>query len=144
MKVLLTKPVAHVGLPGDVCEVKDGYARNYLIPQGFAVLQHDPRARELMAGLAAARADAESSKAKAEAAVKEWEGKTVTLSAKANPDGTLFGAISNKEVAKALGVDASGVHFDTMKIAGEYEAVVDLGFGVSVPVTVIVKAEKKR
>ena len=144
MKVLLTQAVAHVGLPGDLCEVKDGYARNYLIPQGLAVLQHDPSAKKLLVGLAAARKEAEASKGKAEAAVKDWEGKVVKLSVKANPDGTLFGAVTHKDVAKELGVDAASLHFDTMKVAGEYEAVVDLGFGVSAPVKVVITAEKKK
>lgn len=143
MKVLLKQAVPHLGLPGDVKEVKDGYARNYLIPQGLAVLSSDPMARKIQAELGSVRAQAERDAKQAEASVAQWEGKKVELTVKANPDGTLFGAVTNRDIAESLGVDPKDVHFESTKVAGESTAVVDLGFGVSAEIPVIIVAEGK-
>ncbi len=141
MKVLLTKPVAHLGLPGDVKEVKDGYARNYLIPQGLAVLSSDPMAGRIHAELGTARAQAEQAAKQAEASAASWEGKRVDLAVKANPDGTLFGAVTGRDIAESLGIDPKDVHFESTKVAGESTARIDLGFGVSVEIPVMIAAE---
>jgi large subunit ribosomal protein L9 len=143
MKVLLTKSVPHLGLPGDVKEVADGYARNFLIPQQMAVLTSDPLAKKIASELSGARAEAEASKAQAEASVAKWEKKKVKLTVKANPDGTLFGAVTAKDIAEELGVEPKQIHFDSMKVTGEFEAVLDLGHGVTVDIPVIIEAEGK-
>ena len=144
MKVLLTKSVPHLGLPGDMRIVKDGYARNYLIPHGLAVLSSDPMAKQLLAELGTARSVAEQDKTKTQESVKQWEGKQVKLTVKANPDGTLFGAVTNKDIATSLGVDAKQINFETTKVSGEFEAVLDLGFGVTVQIPVMIVAEGKQ
>lgn len=142
MQVLLIKAVPKLGLPGDVKTVANGYARNYLLPQGLAVLPNDPQARELRANLDAARTAAEAAKAKAEAKAKEWAGKTVTITAKATGDGTLYAAVTEKDVAKELGLATKLVHFQPAKTVGSYEGRVDLGEGVDAPIQVEVKGKK--
>jgi large subunit ribosomal protein L9 len=143
MKVLLIESVPHLGLPGDMCTVKDGYARNFLIPQGKAVLSSDPKAKQLLVKLASARTVAEKDQAAAKDSAKQWEGKQALLTEKANPDGTLFGAVTHRDIAKSLGVDAKQIQFETTKVAGEFEAILDLGFGVTVQIPVIIQAEGK-
>jgi large subunit ribosomal protein L9 len=144
MKVLLTKSVPHLGLPGDMCTVKDGYARNYLIPHGLAVLGSDPTAKKLLVKLASDRTVAEKDQAAAQENAKSWVGKTATLAVKANPDGTLFGAVTARDVAKSLGVDVKQIQFETTKVAGEFEAILDLGFSVTVQIPVMIMAEGKQ
>ncbi|MBI4032144.1 50S ribosomal protein L9 [Candidatus Berkelbacteria bacterium] len=144
MKILLIKPVPKLGLPGDVKEVKDGYARNYLLPQGFAVLTVDPKAKELLGNLETARKQAEAEQVKLAAQATEWAGKSITILSKATSDGTLFASVSNKDVAKELGLNPKTITFAPVKATGEYEALIDLGGGVDARVTVIVKSTKSK
>ncbi|MGI6103387.1 MAG: 50S ribosomal protein L9 [Patescibacteria group bacterium] len=140
MRVLLTKTVPKLGLPGDIKEVKDGYARNYLIPAGLAMLPNDPRAHEVREELDTKRAAAEAERASARAVVQTWKEKTVTVVAKASPDGTLYAAVAGRDVARELGLKPKQVTFVPTKHTGTYEARVDLGGGIDAPVTVIVES----
>lgn len=144
MKVLLLKSVPKLGLPGDVKEVKDGYARNYLLPQGLAVLTIDPKAKELLGSLESARKQAEAEQAKLVDKAKEWAGKSITILSKATGDGTLFASVSNKDVAKELGLNAKKITFAPAKETGTYEAIIDLGAGVDARVTVIIEPSKSK
>src|ERR1700722_5824024 len=109
MKIILLNDVKPLGTIGDVVEVADGYARNYLLPRGLAaeaskgslaLLEQQRRAK--------ARRDAEAV-ANAEALGKQLEETPVTVQAKAGGNGKLFGAITNANVAEAihttLGID---------------------------------------
>lgn len=142
MKVLLTKAVSKLGLPGDVKDVKDGYARNYLLPQGYAVLTIDPKAKAIRASLTADRAKAESARASAQRTATDWAGKTIAITASATADGTLFGSVSAKDVAAKLGLDLRAVTLPTIKETGSYEVRVDVGAGVDAIVNLEVKAGK--
>lgn len=143
MKVMLTQTVPHLGLPGDVCEVKDGYARNFLIPHGLAMLTSDPKAKSMLAKLTSARTEAVAAQSAVKQDVAKWADKKVIITVKANPDGTLFGGVTAKDVAKELKVDAKQIQFETMKTAGDFEAILDLGFGVTVQIPVMIVAEEK-
>lgn len=74
---------------------------------------------------------------------RSWSDKVVELTAKATSNGTLFGAITDRDIAKNLELDRRQVKIQPVKSVGEYEAVVDLGQGVDARVRVIVKAEAK-
>ena len=143
MEVILKQDLDNLGFADEIVKVKAGYARNFLIPQGKAVLSSDPKAKQLLAKLASARTVAEKDQAAARDSAKQWEGKQAQLTEKANPDGTLFGAVTNRDIAKSLGVDAKQIQFETTKVAGEFEAILDLGFGVTVQIPVIIQAEGK-
>lgn len=102
MKVLLRRDVANVGLAGDVVEVKQGYARNYLFPQRLGV---EPTALNLKQVEEDKRRAAEERKKVREALQREakrLEGVEVTISAACNPEGHLYGSVGPREISAAL------------------------------------------
>ena len=143
MRVLLIKQVPKLGLPGDVKEVKDGYARNYLIPNGFAILPNDPHAHDIRAELGAKRSAVEAEQAGARAVAAAWSGKSVTIVANASPDGTLYAAVAGRDVAKALGLQPKQVTFASTKQTGHYEAQVHVGSGIDARVSVVIETAKQ-
>lgn len=102
MDVILMKPVEGLGVEGDVVRVADGYARNFLIPKGFAEAL-TPAAKRRAERLKAARA---AEQAERETAARELaqriEGTSVTIAARAGEGGKLFGAVTNAQIAEAL------------------------------------------
>jgi large subunit ribosomal protein L9 len=133
MRVILTHEVTNLGTAGDVVDVKDGYARNFLFPRGLATQwtkggqkQVDAIARGREVRAVRSLEDAQSIKGNLEAA-------PVTVTANAGQTGRLFGAISSKEIAQAV-KDAGGPDIDRRKIeipapiknVGSHEAYVRL------------------
>jgi len=102
MKLILTAPVEHVGIPGDIVEVKDGYGRNYLLPQGFAIAW-SKGAEKQIDGIKRARDAREIRSADHAAQIREQlEKLKVTLPARAGESGRLFGAVTPADVALAV------------------------------------------
>ena len=143
MKVLLIDAVPKLGLSGDVKVVKDGYARNFLFPNNLAMLVNDPKARQAKGSLAQNRENALKAQKEMAESSKAWAGKEVELKAKATSNGTLFGAITDRDVAEKLELERKRVKMQPVKSIGEYEAIIDLGQGVDVRVKVKVVAEAK-
>ena len=148
MKVLLRDDVSGVGHKGDLCEVSDGYARNFLLPRGLAM-----RATEGVdaqaEGMRRARAirDAQDREA-AEEIAKTLVSKVLTITARASDEGRLFGSIASADVAQAV-VDQTGVELDRRQIVlddhlkdvGTHTVTVRLHTDVEFPLTVEVDAE---
>lgn len=147
MQVILLDKIAKLGGLGDQVAVKAGYARNYLIPQGKAVMAtkanietFDARRAELEAKLAAGKAAAE------ERAAKLSELAAVVIASKAGDEGKLFGSIGTRDVADAI--TAAGVAVaksevrmgNVLRNTGEYEVVVQLHADVKATVQVQVVA----
>ncbi len=148
MQVILKEDIANLGYKEDVVTVKDGYGRNYLIPQGLAVIA-SPSALKVLAEnkkqrahkLAKIKADAEA----VAAAVAEL---SVVITAKASESGTIYGGINNAKVAEALA--ALGQEIDrkkiivkeTIKEVGSYKAIIKLHPEVQVELPFEVVAEK--
>ena len=132
-KLILTHEVTGLGAPGDVVEVKDGYARNYLFPRGFAT-QWSKGAERQIESIKAARAARElASLEDAQALAASLTSATVTVPAKAGAEGRLFGSIKAEQVADA--VKAAGLgEIDKRKVeireqvrtVGTYQATVRL------------------
>jgi large subunit ribosomal protein L9 len=118
MKVILTKSVDPLGTKGDVVDVSDGYARNYLIPKKFAVKASDGALRQAEA-MRQARIDAER-KALEEARElgQSLSGTRVVVAARAGDSGNLFGSIGAADIAEAI-VKFTGVEIDKKIIAVE-------------------------
>ena len=145
MKIILKKEGPFVGEAGDVVEVKTGYARNYLIPQGFATVatpsalkQHEETLRQRAHKEAKIVADAQALAAKIEAV-------EVKLAAKVGESGKLYGAVTANQVADALAeagieVDKKNVTVPEIKELGEFEAKVKCYKGVFANVKVLVSA----
>ena len=102
MQVILMEKVVNLGVLGDVVKVKDGYARNYLIPQGMAK-RVTP---ENLASFEARRAELEKAQADKLAAAQDkaakLEGMMLQITRKAGVDGRLFGSVTNADIAEAL------------------------------------------
>ncbi|MBC7246884.1 MAG: 50S ribosomal protein L9 [Actinobacteria bacterium] len=129
MKVILTAQVEGLGNRGEIIEVKDGYANNYLIPRGLAVRYSKGKAREAeqLAREKMARADRELKKA--EEAAQTISGHTFEVAAKAGEGGKLFGTITSRDVAElvhrelGLEIDRKKIHLDEhIKTLGFHEA----------------------
>lgn len=102
MQVILLEKITHLGELGAVVKVKDGYARNYLIPQG-----HAKRAtKAAIAEFEARRAELEKAQAERIAAAQEiadkLNGQTIEIASKAGVDGRLFGSVTNADIAEAI------------------------------------------
>lgn len=149
MQVILMDKVVNLGSLGDVVKVKDGYARNFLIPTGRA-----RRATQVnMDAFAAQKAELEHAAAQklveAQGRAGKMEGFSVTVSQKAGVDGRLFGSVSNADIADALkaqghDVTKAEVHLPEgpFKTIGEYAVVLGLHHDVTANITVVVVGEQ--
>ena len=129
-KVILTKTVANLGHSGDVVEVKSGFARNYLIPQGFAFAWNKGAEKQILAMKRARLAQAVATREDAVAAKAAIEGTAVEIAAKVSESGKLFGGISNEAIAIALSdkapVNPKSIEVETIKTTGDFPAKVAL------------------
>lgn len=147
MQIILLEKVGGLGNLGDLVTVKNGYARNFLIPQGKAqratpanLALFQERRAELEAKQAAILADAQNRQ-------QQLNGKTITIEQKAGVDGRLFGSVTNYDIAEAIrasGVEAakSNVRLPNgpLKAVGEYEIEVALHHDAVATITVSVVA----
>lgn len=147
MKIILKEDIANLGYKDDVVEVKNGYGRNYLIPQGKAVIA-TPSALKVLAENQRQRAHKlEKIKADAEAAAAALEGVKLTIGAKTSSTGTIFGSVNNIQIAEALeklghNIDRKIIVLkDSVKEVGEYTATIKLHRDVAVEIPFEVVSE---
>ena len=144
MKVVLKQDVKGQGKAGQLVNVSDGYARNFLFPRQLAVPADSQVMNELRTKEEAAQYHARVEKEAALSAADSLKDKVVKISAKAGSAGRLFGAVTTKEVAEALSkqfgvkVDKRKISMDDIKSYGSYIAEVKLHAGVVAKVTVMV------
>lgn len=119
MKLILTQEVTGLGGPGDVVEVKDGYGRNYLVPQGVAIRWTRGGEKTVESIKAARSSRAVRDLGHAEEVKAKIEGQTVNVSVKAGETGRLFGAVTVAEIAAAI-TEASGEAVDKRTIAVDH------------------------
>jgi large subunit ribosomal protein L9 len=148
MQVILLEKVVNLGQLGDVVKVKQGYARNFLIPQGKARRATDTAIKEFETR----RADLEKAQAArlaaAQAVNEKLNSSTVKVSAKAGVDGRLFGSITNFDIAEALVKQGFEVNkgqirmpLGPLKTVGEHHVSIALHTDVVAEVTVMVTGE---
>jgi large subunit ribosomal protein L9 len=148
MQVILMERLANLGNLGDVVKVKDGYARNYLIPKGKAKRATE----ENLKAFEARRAELEKAQAAALAQAQErgtkLDGQTLKITQKAGVDGRLFGSVTNYDIVAALKttgheVERAQVRMPTgpLKQVGEYPIQIALHTDVVVTITVSVIGE---
>ncbi len=148
MEVILLEKIGKLGSLGDKVNVKAGFGRNYLIPQGKAVsatAANVARFEERRAELEAAAAEA---LAAATARGEALEGKEVTITATAGDEGKLFGSIGARDIAEAITAAGAEVEKSEVRLPngvlrniGEYEIVVQLHAEVSATVNLKIAAE---
>ncbi len=118
MKIILQKPVDKLGVPGDVVEVADGYARNYLMPRGLAVKATKGGVKHVESLHRAHTVRVNEEKAEAEQLAQKLIASPVQVSAHAGEEGKLFGSVTPSDVAEAIErqlgirVDRHDVHLD--------------------------------
>ena len=148
MQIILLEKVVNLGNLGDIVKVKDGYARNFLIPNKKA----RRATKEALAEFEVRRAELEKIAAEklaaAQAQGEKLAGQTVQINQKAGVDGRLFGSVTNADIAEALGkqgfeVEKSQVRLPEgpLKLVGEHPVQVSLHTDVLVDVTVAVVGE---
>ena len=149
MEIILKQDVPHLGHKDDVVVVKNGYATNYLIPQGFAIMA-TPSAKKVHAENLRQRAHKEAKlRSDAEALAAKLEGVQVTVATKVSATGKIFGSVNNIQVADALAAKGFEMDRRNITIVGEdklqevglYEAVVKCYKDIKATIKVEVVAE---
>ena len=148
MQVILLEKVINLGALGEVVRVKDGYARNFLIPQKMARRATQAAVAEFETKRAELEKAAAEKLAAAQGQGEKLNGMTVTVSQKAGVDGRLFGSVTNFDIAEALSkagfpVEKAAVRLPNgpLKTTGEHPVSVSLHTDVVVDVTVAVVGE---
>ena len=145
MKVIFTTDVRGQGKKGEMKEVSDGYARNYLLPRGLAAEATADNINALKLKEKARAAQIEKEKAQAMENAKKLEGVQVVVRAKAGSNGKLFGAVTSQEISNALkeqfGIEVEKnkiVQAEPIKNYGSYTVKAKLGYEISGSVNVLV------
>ena len=147
MQVILKEDVANLGYKDDVVTVKSGYGRNYLIPQGKAVIASPSALKVREEDLKQRAHKLEKIRKDAEERAAKLGGVSLKIAAKTSSTGTIFGSVNNIQIAEALEklghiVDRKQIVIkDTVKEVGNYKAIVKLHKEVSVEIPFEVVAE---
>jgi len=148
MQVILRKDVPKLGKAGDVVNVKDGYARNYLIPKGFAIPANQKNLQALEKERKLILAKAERERKRAQSLAEKLQGLTLTLYRRVVEEGKLYGSVSALDITKALAekgfeIDKSQVLLEEpIKTTGTYEVNIKIHAGLLVPIKVEVIEER--
>lgn len=148
MELILLQKVVNLGNLGDKVNVKPGYGRNYLVPQGKAVPATAANVAEFEAKRADYEAKAKDALTGAEARKAKLEGTSVTIYANASTEGKLYGSVGPREIAEALTKAGTAVEKSEVILGegafrhiGEFEALVHLHADVETPVKVVIEPE---
>ncbi len=146
MKIILQKPVDKLGVPGDVVEVADGYARNYLMPRGMAVKATKGGVKHVESLKRAHAGRVDKAKAEAEQVASQLISTPIAISAHAGEEGKLFGSVTTSDIAEAIEaqagvrVDRHDVHLtEPIRSVGTHEVRVHLFAEVDPVITVAVE-----
>ncbi len=146
MQVILIQNVANLGFKDDIVKVKDGYGRNYLIPNKLAVIANESNLKILAENQKQRAHKLEKIKNDAVALAEQLAAAALTVSAKASENGKIFGAITSIQIADALEaqgiiVDRRTISVEPIKELGEYTATAKLHKEVSAEIKFTVVAE---
>ena len=145
MKVILTKDVAKLGKSGEMKQVADGYATNFLIPQQLAVPAAGGAYRAWQHDIANREEKRQKERAEAEIAATRIASTTLTMGVKVGEGGKLYGSITSKDIADALArrgieIDRHKIELDEpLKTLGTYKVAVKVFAGMTSEVTVVVE-----
>jgi len=147
MKIILNQDVKHLGYKDDVVTVKNGYGRNYLIPQGMAKLATPSATKVLQEEIKQRAFKQDKLKKDAEALSQQLENVSITLKTKTGTSGKIFGSITTLNVANALKekgfeVDRRKIVFnEEIKTIGNFKATINLYKEISSEIDVVVESE---
>lgn len=131
MDIILKTDITGLGYKNDVVSVKPGYGRNYLIPQGFAMMASDSNKKMIAENIRQAAHKAEKIKTNAQTMAEQIGEMVLTIPAKAGESGKIFGRVTSIQIADALrtkgfDVDRKKITIDDVKTLGTYQALLDL------------------
>ncbi|MCB0504729.1 MAG: 50S ribosomal protein L9 [Cyclobacteriaceae bacterium] len=147
MEIILKQDIPGLGYKYDTVKVKAGYGRNYLIPQGFAILANASNRKMMEENIKQASHKAEKLKADAEELAGKLQSLSIKIGTKAGENGKIFGAVTSNQLAEVFkesgfDVDRRRISFKgDIKTVGEYEAVIDLHREVKPSINFTVIAE---
>lgn len=146
MEVILIQDVANLGYKNDIVKVKDGYGRNYLIPNKYAIIANDSNRKQLAENLKQQAKKLAQQLADAQALAEKLAALTIQVAVKANEDGKIFGTVTTAQIAEALeaqgiNVDKRVISIDPVKELGEAKAVARLHREVKAEIKLNVVAE---
>lgn len=146
MEIILKTDIAGLGYKNDTLDVKPGYGRNYLIPQGYALLATPSNKKILAENLKQAAHKAEKLKSDAEAIAEQIGDSVFEITMKTGESGRIFGRVTSIQISDALAlkginIDRKKITVEDIKFIGTYRAIVDLHKEVKKEVSVSVVAE---
>ena len=148
MQLILLQKVVNLGNLGDKVDVKPGYGRNFLVPQGKAVPATEANVAAFEAKRAEYEAKAQAILAEATARAEKLEGASVTIGSHASAEGKLYGSVGPRDIAEAftkagLAVEKSEVILGegAFRLVGEYDVIIKLHADVEATVKVVVQAD---
>lgn len=148
MEIILKQDIHNLGYKNDIIEVKDGYGRNYLIPQGLAVIATESAKKVTAENLRQRAHKEEKIKQEAEGLAAKLEGLSLSIGAKTSSTGKVFGSVNNIQIAEAIKkegyeVDRRNIALpdDLIKEVGDYTATIKLHREVSVEIKFKVVSE---
>jgi len=147
MEVILREDVADLGSVGDVVKVKPGFARNFLLPRGLAVVADRRNVHVLEHQKRLAADKRERDRRQAQSVADRLGNVRLTIKARAGEEGKLFGSVTNLDVEKGLAAQGFPVERrrirleEPIKSVGEHVVSIHLGVGVDTKITVVVEAE---
>jgi large subunit ribosomal protein L9 len=147
MEVILREDVPDLGSVGDIVKVKPGFARNYLLPRGLALVADKRNIRVLEHQKRVVADKRERDRKRAQGAAERLSNLRLTIKARAGEEGKLFGSVTNLDIERALAAQGFSVERrrirleEPIKSIGEHTVPIHLGVGIDAKVTVIVEAE---
>lgn len=146
MDVILKEDIKGLGYKNDTVSVKPGYGRNYLIPQGFAIIANKVNSKMIEENIRQAAHKAEKLKADAEEVAAKLGDVTLEIKTKAGESGKIFGAVTALQIsdaltAKGFDIDRKKISLGSIKELGEYTAEVDLHKEVKAEIKLSVVSE---
>jgi large subunit ribosomal protein L9 len=144
VKLVLREDVNHLGAVGDLVRVRAGYARNFLLPRGLAVLASKGSIRQIEEHKKQAVARAAKLKSSNQALATQLSSVSVEITRQAGEGDKLYGSVTSKDIAEAIAakgysVDKRQITSDAIKELGEHNVVIKLGTGVEATVKVTIK-----
>ena len=146
MEIILTQDIQGLGYKNDTVNVKPGYGRNYLIPQGFGIIANNSNSKMIAENIKQAAHKAEKIKTEAETLAAAIGDLVLEIGTKAGDSGKIFGAITALQVSdglktKGFDVDRKKIKFEPIKQVGEYSATIDLHREVKHDIKINIVAE---
>lgn len=146
MEVILIQDVANLGYKNDIVKVRDGYGRNYLLPNKMAIIANESNRKQLAENLKQQAHKLAKLLADAQALAEKLAAIVITVPVKANEDGKIFGTVTTAQIADALKaqeieVDKKVITVEPIKELGEYEATARLHREVKATIKINVVAE---